>query len=353
MREHLAVPVRNFSIGASSSALSLYLLDQLAPAGRGIAFIDYAINDGDFAWNLWGPANARRIIGDNIRTLASRLNAMSYIPVVLVMPSDLDKEQELLGERLHCDICREEGITYFNLHRLFRSLIAAGGSIAALMRDDCHISGSAGELVARFLAEIVDRAGSAAWSQSAQTASVVRARAIPASQFFPAETLVERKSSWRSAPYGRLNLGEVIGIPIGGGERLAGILINMGAKGGTVVIQGAGCEVTKSLTAYWDEAHPDQYSAMLVDIAQTIVGGPSGVTMKIVSSDRAPTERTLHARRVLPNRYGEVEIEGILAIGCDYMAFEFLKQTCAGMPLDLQTAPAAADLSQSLARLRP
>jgi hypothetical protein len=343
--------VRNLSLGACTSTMGLYLLDQIPKVDRGIALIDYSINDADAGWNLWGTARAPHIVGGNIRTIASRLSAMNYIPVVVIMPSNLDSDFELLGEQLHRDICLDEKINFINLRQLFRSA-AAGVSLSTLMRDGGHMSDAAARQVARFFAEIVAQVYGGEWSSDARSTPVFRARTIEAAQIFGANAMVKRESSIRSAFYGRLNLGETIRIPVQDTERLAGILINTGAKGGTVVIEGSNAEITKSLTVYWHEDHPEWYGALLVDVAGPILGGPSGVTMTVAPADRAPTERTLHGRPVLPNRYGEVEIEGVVVLERDCAAFEYLKLTCTQWPLDLGMTEAAKRLRDSLAKLQ-
>ena len=352
MSDLFGLPVRNLSMGASSSTLGLYLLDQISRVARGIAFIDYSVNDVHASWNLWGTANAPGIIESNIRSIASTLSAKNYLPVVLLLPLDLDKQPDAFGERLYCETCIQAGINFVNLRQLFRSVFADGVGMGALMRDNAHMSDRAAELVARFFAEIIERARSGAWSRGMDSTSIFRSRIIEAPQLFPAGAIVTRESSQRSALYGRLGLGEMIRIPIGSRERLAGILINTGAKGGMVTIRGSNIEVTKSLTVYWDDDHPDWYIAMLVDVAGSIHGGPSGVTMELVAGDRVPTEPTLHARPALPNRYGEVEIEGVVVAELDDATIEFSKQTCAQLPLDLGATKEAEKLRKDLMKLQ-
>ena len=57
----LGAKITNLSVGASSSNLGLYQLDKIAPVRRGVAFIDFAINDNDAGWNLWGTQSRRAL----------------------------------------------------------------------------------------------------------------------------------------------------------------------------------------------------------------------------------------------------------------------------------------------------
>jgi hypothetical protein len=68
---------RNLSIGASASSVGLYLADLIPPTDRGVALLDYTINDNDAGSNLWGEAIAGEAIGANLRTLANRLRSMN------------------------------------------------------------------------------------------------------------------------------------------------------------------------------------------------------------------------------------------------------------------------------------
>lgn len=130
-------------------------------------------------------------------------------------------------------------------------------------------------------------------------------------------------------------------------------MINTGAWGATVALRGAGVEVIKPLTVYWDSEHPDWYIAMFVDIAQPLLGGPAGVTLEIVNRDAVPTERTIHVKPPLPGRYGEIEIEGVLLIG-DRPAYVSNSGPCYGwMPLDLGELPEAEQLRARLGALQP
>ena len=63
-------------------------------------------------------------------------------------------------------------------------------------------------------------------------------RVITAHEVFSADRLVQRESSFRSAQYGVLRMGETLRLPVGKGERLAGVMINTGGYGGKVRIAG-------------------------------------------------------------------------------------------------------------------
>jgi hypothetical protein len=134
-------------------------------------------------------------------------------------------------------------------------------------------------------------------------------------------------------------------------ERLRGLMINVGAKGGTVMVRGGGTNVVKSMTAYWDAARPDFFGSLMVDFAHPLPGGAGGVTIQIVDADAVPTEPTLHSKPIIPGRYGEIEIEGALLIECDKMQYDYIGPTFGWLPLDLCELPEARQLRERLTNL--
>lgn len=345
--------VRNLSVGACSSGCGVYQLDKVKPVRRGVAFIDFAINDHATAMDLWGRERARHIIAANLGTMAARLRGMNFLPIVLICASDFHIEGEPFGHALHREICSKQGINFVDLRRIVREAIERGVPRDSLMRDDCHLSDAAGDAVAEFLAAIMRRTGATPSISVSRSHPILPSRVIRAEELFPQTALVDRGSALRSALHGRVKAADIIHIPARTGERLSGIMINTGAWGATVALRGAGVEVIKPLTVYWDSEHPDWYIAMFVDIAQPLLGGPAGVTLEIVDRDAVPTERTIHVKPPLPGRYGEIEIEGVLLIG-DRPAYVSNSGPCYGwMPLDLGELPEAEHLRARLGALQP
>jgi hypothetical protein len=345
-----AVHVRNLSLGASSSMLGVYELHNVEPVRRGVAFIDYAINDNDVAWNLWGRESGAHIVTTNIGTIAARLRSMHFLPILFLCASHLDEDVPL-GHALHREVCVKEQINFIDLRRMVLEAIARGASCDSLMRDDCHLSDRAGDAVAEFLAAVIRRMNATMPALVGRSTAIVPSRAVYANGLFPQSALVDRNSSQRSATYGRLVMGDVVRIPVRPTERLAGVLINTGAPGGTIALRNGETEIIKSMMLRWAPEQPDRYAAMFVDFAQPPIGGPSGITMAIADRDAVATERTIHAQPPLPGRYGEIEIEGVLLTESSTVEFGHACPHYDWMPLDLSELPEARHLSNQLAGL--
>ena len=347
----LGTRVQNLSIGACSSTLGLYQLDKIEPVRRGVAFIDFAINDNDTGLNLWGREDADRVIADNIRTVAARLQALNFLPILLLCASDLDLEFEPLGHAAHRAACVKERINFIDFRSLLIGAVKRGASKTALMRDNLHLSEPAVGAVAEFLAAVMGRMNATRPTRTAHFASIVPSRMVGADTLFPQAALVQRESYLRAASYGRLTTGETLRLPVREAERLRAIMINATAKGGTIAVRNSEREVVKSMTAYWRPEHPERYSALLVDFARSPPGGPAGITMQIVGSDAVPTERTIHERPVSPDRYGEIEIEGVVLTGCHPVEVAYSRQSYDWLPLDLGELPETHRLSDRLAAM--
>ncbi len=348
----LGTRVQNLSIGACTSTLGLYQLEKIKPVRRGVAFIDSAINDNDAALNLWGREDAGRIIADNIGTIAARLQTLNFLPILLLCASDLDLEFEPLGYAAHRAVCLKERINFIDLRGLLIGAIKRGTSTTALMRDNVHLSEPAVGAVAELLAAVIGHMNATRPTRTAQSASIVPSRVVSADALFPQAALVQRGSSLRTAFYGRLATGETVRLPVREAERLSAIMINAAARGGTIAVRNSEREVIKSMTAYWSPEHPDCYTALLVDFARSLPGGPDGITMRIVGSDAVPTEHTIHEKPVAPDRYGELEIEGVLLTGCHPVEFAYSHQSYDWMPLDLGELPESHRLSERLAAMQ-
>ncbi len=348
----LGVKLTNLSLGACSSTVGLYQLQGLRPARRGVAFIDFAINDNDTGYNLWGTEKAPQYVADNIRTIVTRLRSSNYLPIIVLSASQLDLGDEPFGDTMHRGICEAERINFIDVRRLVLEAIGRGASQTGLMRDDYHISERAADEVAAFLEAVVRRMDSAPAAHVRQSASILRSRVVPAQEMFPSSALVHRSSSLRSGSHGRLMPGDVVDIPMRSTERLRGLMINVAAKGGTIAVRGDGTEVIKSLTVYWDAASLDIFGSMMIDFAHPLPGGSGGLTIELVGSDVIPTEPTIHRKPIIPGRYGEIEIEGALLTELDQMTCDFTASSYDWLPTDLGELPEAQKLREGLARLR-
>ena len=345
------VRLQNLSIGACSSNLGLYQLSEINPTTRGIGFIDYSINDSDAGWNLWGESDAGGIIARNIRTIANHLRSKDYLPVVVITPSALELEMDLIAETLHIDACLQQQINFINLRSIFRSALARGTSQSALMRDNFHMSKSTADLVANLFGQVIELMQKTTPVRTPQTVSTMPTRVVPARELFAKAELIELGSTLRMAQYGRLKIGDIIRIPARNDERVAAIMINLGAKGATIALRGKDCEVIKAMTAYWQIDHPESYCAMLVDIGGPIIGGDLGVTIEIVPSDIVPTEPTIHGRPARPERYGEIEIEGVLLTRLHDTESRILDASYDWMPVNLAELPQAQRMVGELLKL--
>ena len=200
----IGVKLTNLSVGACSSTLALYQLDKVRPVRRGVAFLDFAINDNDVGWNLWEERNAPRIIADTIRTIVVRLRSMNFLPILILSGSRLEDEHEPFGNALHRKVCRTVCINFIDLRSQLVGAMRRGASLHSLMKDDYHISAGAADEVATFLAAVVRRMNATSVTSVPQSAAILQGRVVYARELFPPSALVDRGSSLRSAVHGRL-----------------------------------------------------------------------------------------------------------------------------------------------------
>ena len=106
------------------------------------------------------------------------------------------------------------------------------------------------------------------------------------------------------------------------------------------------------MTTYWTADRPDLFGSLLVDFANPLPGGAGGVTIRVVGPEAVPTERTIHAKPILPGRYGEIEIEGVLLTECSNVQFDYWGPVYNWMPLDLGELLEAQCLADRLASLQ-
>ena len=348
---HTEIDVKliNLSIGACSSTLGLYQLHKVYPVQRGIALIDFAINDPNVGWHLWGAQNAPHIIEETLKTIVARLRSMNFLPILVLLGDAHDP----FGNAMHRDICMRERVNFIDLRAQIIAAMQRGASRNSLMnKDDCHISVGAAEEVAILLAAIIRRMNATSVKSVPLSASVLQERVVYACELFPRQALIDRGSSLRSAFHGRLAIGDSVHIPMANDERLRGVMINVGAKGGTIALRGSKAEITKSMTAYWDAQHPEWFGSFLIDFAHPLPGGPGGLVMQMVGPDAVPTEPTIYSKPTLPGRYGELEIEGVLLTRCDETQYNFSGPAYGWMPLDLGELPEARQLVDRLTRLQ-
>lgn len=332
----LGAPLTNLSVGGCSSTLGLYQIDKVNPVQRGIALIDFAINDNDAAWTLWGGDIGKSIIKDNLRTIISRLRSNNFFPLVILSPSRLADSSEPPVNALYRDFCASEQVNFIDLHALMLDAVGSGMEPSVLMRDDYHISCKTAEEVALFFASLVRRIHGTAGGSIRRSTPIVERRVIGATELFGPSALVSRHSSLRSAILGRLMPGEKIRIPLRQDERLRGVMINTGAPGGTVAFRSSNAEIVKSMTAYHDPRHRTRFESLLIDFAHPFLGGASGVTMEMLAPNAAATEHTVHGKPVSAECYGEVEIEGVLVTGRNNVQFDYDSPAYDWLPLDLQ-----------------
>ena len=249
---------------------------------------------------MWGKAAWEWISDNKIRAMVRSLRARNYLPIVLIFPHDLHEKREMFGERKYLSFCRAENVHFINLRRIFLTALENGGSEAVLMRDAAHLSRAAGKIFARFVSDVLDRMAVSRPAANGDVRDDASFRVIPSSELFAAGRLIEWSSSYRSAIHGRLGIGDVLQIPIDADERLAAIMINTGAFGGTVAVSNGERTATKCMTIYRNADLPDQFHSILVDIVQPIKGGRQGATIEIVAEGTSPSEGTLEGRPTIP-----------------------------------------------------
>lgn len=337
----------NLSVGACSSTLGLYQLDKIPPVERGVAFIDFSINDPDVGWNLWKESDGASIIADNIRTIIARLRAMKFFPILVF----LGDAQDPYGSALHREICKAEQVSFLDVRNLLDQALRLDVSRASLMKDDYHISAAVAEEVAATLAAILARMNESEVEYVSRSATILQARVLEAWELFSPSDLIDRGSSLRSALYGRLTMGNSLRVHLAQDEYLRAIMINVGAPGGTVAIRDDKAAIVKSMTVYWDEKQPDSFGSILIDFAHPLPGGTGVLVMQMLGVDAIPTERTIHVKPMLAGRYGVIEIEGMLLSRQDRLEFNHTAPVYNWMPLDLAELPEVRQLADRLARL--
>ena len=337
--------VENKSIGGCTSAVGLYSFEEIAGRAFDFAILDYEINDHQ--------AVDKEFIGlerieRNFRNLIAALRLKGITPIILALPSagyltkvsSLEALQERIGEDLK--------VPYWNVSAAFREAVKKGATRAHLMRDHAHMSIPMTVPVGRAIAECVAEMQTARSEQITQTISVSETRRVMASDLVDASKIVERKSSLRGTRCALLRTGDELRIPVGADEVLSGIMIDTGAKGAVCTFSGAGPTAAKRLIMRWNDATPDHFSLMYVDLFQEVSGGPDGVTMRVEPETVEPTEQMLHGRSALPGRYGEVHVEGFLITKKQLRPVEVPATIYHGLPLNLAAFPSQAGLDEAL-----
>jgi SAM-dependent methyltransferase len=351
IRPRTGITLRNLSLGACTSSLGLYMLSEVPPVSRGVALIDYGLIDG-WALSVWGALFGAQL-ERNLKTLMMRLRSLGYTPLVLLAASDIDADYKPVQDRVYEAVCAAAGVSIINLRIILRRALFEGATVSALMRDGSHLSAAAGAVLGELLSALIDRMAASRPAMAEIVSEVIATRVVPSAELFSADRLVTHESSLRRATCGRLRTGDVLRVPARQNERIGAILLNTGAKGGIVAIRGAAGEVIKSLTSYWHEADPEAFSSYIVDILAPVTGGDAGIAIEIVDKDWTPTETTLMNRRILPGRYGEIEIEGILLCGTEASTEKAVVPVYDWLPLDIAAMPEASLMVTALARLRP
>jgi hypothetical protein len=349
IRPRVEVRLHNLSIGACTSTLGLYQAARIAPTTCGLALVGFALNDGWAYYelgSLW-----RKEVEDNFRTTISLLRSLNYTPIAVLEPVDMDVAFLPIQEEIYGALCASERVAVVNLRECFRLALSQGGKLRPLMRDRAHMSSAAGKIVGRFFAEVADLVAGMLPIPTRFVSDAVTFRVVEAAELFPADRLVARESRLRGADFGCLKSGQVLRVPASNNERLAAVMINTGAKGATVAIQGSNGRIVKSLTCYWDPVQPEIFSSLLVDMVAPVLGGADGIEIAIVEDVAKPTEGTLTGRPVLGGRYGEVEVEGVLLKG-EQVRQQFTSMARSALPLDLADLPAFGQMVDALAALR-
>ncbi|HZP19812.1 MAG TPA: hypothetical protein VFB16_06330 [Bauldia sp.] len=327
------MPLQNLSIGASASTVGLYQSAAIRPARNGFALFDYAINDNDAGYNLWGLARAPAVIATTFHTLAALVAAAGYFPIVLILPSDLSKAEDFFGEAVHRDICLRLGLNYLSVRTLVLRAIAAGVPTATLMRDEWHMSDAVADLLAGLLAGIIATLDRARPVLTARREKVQALRTVPAPHLFQENRIGALASSLRQASYGLLAAGMRIEVALAEGERVGGIMVNGGGNGANLVLRGER-EVVKRVNFEWSGYRPKPFFSVFVDLAEPLAGSSGTVTIELAGDDRLPTERTIHERPLNAEVPREVELEAVFITGPE-RDLDFVSRSYPGLPLDL------------------
>ena len=333
-------------IGGCSSALGLYSYSMLPkPQGRtSFVVIDFLINDAQILRK--GMADLEALL-QNLRDLVFALRQDGHIPLLMLLPAREFFEGEDRLERAQLALAQELGLFYWNLAEIFRDLCAKGLPRAAFMRDTAHMSPEACALTGQRLAACLKRIAETRRGQIAYSDAVRCFRKLAAADLAEGHEILTLSNSLVSTALLRLETGDHLRLPLPEGECLAAVMFNMGASGAVAAFSNGMQEVSKSLIMYWHADKPEIYSLILADFFTVLEGRGEDVILRLMPQDYPTSEPMLHGRPPLPDRYGQLEIEGFLLRSLRKDMRETGRETYAGLPLDLAHFAETADFAEA------
>jgi len=180
------------------------------------------------------------------------------------------------------------------------------------MMDDAHIQPKLSSLIADLFNDAIDQVRICKPNIRSELFVNAQYRRLAADAIANEDGTIFRKSSLRGANMAVLKEGKNLQIALDESEEIHGMMINMGAPGGIVEIQGENQKSSTSLVTHWDNENPTSFMCIFVHLRQPVQGGDAGIQVRILPKNSKYTEPLLHDRTILPDLYGEVHIEGIL-----------------------------------------
>jgi hypothetical protein len=309
LRPLLTEDLRNLSIGASSSSVGMYFLDDCRFKPDDTVVIDYVINDTGY---LSAGLKTEQDVKAQLGSIATAVRAAEARLLLLILPSLSGLIAPDKAEAVHVSFCLENLIPFLNIAELFRIAVRRGFDRGDLLRDPSHMSPRTAPAIGRLVAQSIDRVKTGPQAIRPVSTPSRRSRRLLAADMAGPLQYTEHASSLHRAKFAVLRSGDMMRLPIGEREALIGLMINTGAFGAQVALSNDELTIVKPMTIYWDAARPDWFTAILVDLLCPLQGSETGIVIRVTHPDAAPTEATLHQKPSLEGRYGEIEVEGFL-----------------------------------------
>lgn len=229
--------VGNASLGSSHAAMLPYRLPLLDDVAMDVLIVDLCVNEQRaLNRNLHDPAQTRALFDWLRGWCADR----GILPVVLILPHVTAEGLRASAVRDHwAGMCRAAGLPFLDGYRLLRLAGLLGDRPPRhFMAGQNHLNPRGARLMGEVLAATLAR-----FLLAAQTG----AETAPAHAFrhLYLGGTVARASSLLTERVARLGLGDSLAADIGPDHRVEGLVLNMAATTGALVIAGQGMRVKR------------------------------------------------------------------------------------------------------------